>query len=298
MSKRGLGKGLDALLATSSLAREKQHTVTQSQTISNDGELTDIGIMDLKPGLYQPRKEMSPEALEELSASIQSQGIIQPIVVRQSEEGMYEIIAGERRWRAARQAGLKRVPCLVKNVPDRAAIAMALIENIQREDLNVIEEAQALERLQDEFELTHQQVAEAVGKSRTTVTNLLRLNLLDLPVKKLVEQKQLEMGHARALLVLEQDEQSAAAQVVADKKMTVRQTEQYVKKLLEPEEQQPVNKKSPTQQAVELSQTLEERIQAKVKLDIANSGKARITINIDDENALENILGMLANRTN
>jgi ParB family chromosome partitioning protein len=298
MSKRGLGKGLDALLATSSLAREKQHTATQSQTISTDGELTSIRILDLKPGMYQPRKEMAPEALEELSASIQSQGIIQPIVVRQSEEGVYEIIAGERRWRAARQAGLKRVPCLVKNVPDRAAIAMALIENIQREDLNVIEEAQALERLQDEFELTHQQVAEAVGKSRTTVTNLLRLNLLDLPVKKLVEQKKLEMGHARALLVLEQDEQSAAAQVVADKKMTVRQTEQYVKKLLEPEEQQPVNKKAPTQQALELSQTLEERIQAKVKLDIANSGKARITINIDDENALEDILEILANRTN
>jgi ParB family chromosome partitioning protein len=298
MSKRGLGKGLDALLATSSLAREKQHTATQSQTISTDGELTSIRILDLKPGMYQPRKEMAPEALEELSASIQSQGIIQPIVVRQSEEGVYEIIAGERRWRAARQAGLKRVPCLVKNVPDRAAIAMALIENIQREDLNVIEEAQALERLQDEFELTHQQVAEAVGKSRTTVTNLLRLNLLDLPVKKLVEQKKLEMGHARALLVLEQDEQSAAAQVVADKKMTVRQTEQYVKKLLEPEEQQPVNKKAPTQQALELSQTLEERIQAKVKLDIANSGKVRITINIDDENALEDILEILANRTN
>jgi ParB family chromosome partitioning protein len=298
MSKRGLGKGLDALLATSSLAREKQHTAHQSQTISNDGQLTDIGILDLKPGMYQPRKEMSPEALEELSASIQSQGIIQPIVVRQSDDGVYEIIAGERRWRAAKQAGLKRVPCLVKNVPDRAAIAMALIENIQREDLNVIEEAQALERLQDEFELTHQQVADAVGKSRTTVTNLLRLNLLDLPVKKLVEQKQLEMGHARALLVLEQEAQSEAAQVVADKKMTVRQTEQYVKKLLEPAEDKPVHKKSPTQQAVDLSMALENRIQAKVNLDIANSGKARITINVDDENALENILEMLASSTN
>ncbi|PJC85136.1 chromosome partitioning protein ParB [Vibrio sp. HA2012] len=297
MSKRGLGKGLDALLATSTLAREKQQVAAQSQTLSNDGELSDIGIMDLKPGMYQPRKEMSVEALEELSASIQSQGIIQPIVVRQLESGMYEIIAGERRWRAAKQAGLKRVPCIVKNVPDRAAIAMALIENIQREDLNVIEEAQALERLQDEFDLTHQQVADVIGKSRTTVTNLLRLNMLDMPVKRLVEQKKLDMGHARALLVLEQDQQADVAQVVADKKMTVRQTELYVKKILEPAEQKTAGKKEPTPLAVDLSQQLEDRIQAKVNLDISSSGKARITINLDDEGSLENILKMLANRT-
>ncbi|QSA18952.1 ParB/RepB/Spo0J family partition protein, partial [Vibrio furnissii] len=143
MTKRGLGKGLDALLSTSSLAREKQHVASQSQAMSSEGELTDLVITNLKPGMYQPRKDMSPDALEELAASIQSQGIIQPIVVRPLALGGYEIIAGERRWRAARQAGLKQVPCLVKRVDDRAAIAMALIENIQREDLNVIEEAQA-----------------------------------------------------------------------------------------------------------------------------------------------------------
>lgn len=143
-SKRGLGKGLDALLATSSLAREKQQVASHSQEMSSDGELQDIAIASLKPGIYQPRKDMSPEALEELSASIQSQGIIQPIVVRPLNTGGYEIIAGERRWRAAKQAGLKQVPCLIKPVDDRAAIAMALIENIQREDLNAIEEAQAL----------------------------------------------------------------------------------------------------------------------------------------------------------
>ncbi|WP_133154458.1 ParB/RepB/Spo0J family partition protein, partial [Vibrio splendidus] len=183
MSKRGLGKGLDALLATSSLAREKQQVASHSQALSAEGEFTEITIGSLKPGVYQPRKDIAPEALEELAASIQSQGIIQPIVVRPLAYGQYEIIAGERRWRAARQAGLKQVPCLVKKVEDKAAIAMALIENIQREDLNVIEEAQALERLQNEFELTHQQVAEVIGKSRATVSNLLRLNQLENEVK-------------------------------------------------------------------------------------------------------------------
>ncbi len=231
MSKRGLGKGLDALLATSSLAREKQQVADESQSISAEGNLAELAISNLQPGVYQPRKEMSKEALEELAASIQSQGIIQPIVVRQLQDNRYEIIAGERRWRAAKQAGLKKVPCVIKNVEDRAAIAMALIENIQREDLNVIEEAQALERLQDEFELTHQQVAEVIGKSRTTVTNLLRLNQLDSDVKQLVEQKKLEMGgHARALLVLESGDQTDVAQVISEKQMTVRQAEQYVKK--------------------------------------------------------------------
>ena len=145
MSKRGLGKGLDALLSTSSLARDKQQSALHSQELSSDGELTDLNINSLKPGVYQPRKDMSAEALEELAASIESQGIIQPIVVRQVDFDKYEIIAGERRWRAARKAGLKQVPCVIKNVEDRAAIAMALIENIQREDLNVIEEAQTNE---------------------------------------------------------------------------------------------------------------------------------------------------------
>lgn len=214
-SKRGLGKGLDALLATSSMAREKQQVASNSQAMSSDADLTDLAITSLKPGVYQPRKDMSTEALEELSASIQSQGIIQPIVVRPLSTGGYEIIAGERRWRAARHAGLKQVPCIVKRVDDRAAVAMALIENIQREDLNAIEEAQALERLQDEFKLTHQQVADVIGKSRTTVSNLLRLNQLDDQVKRFVETKQLEMGHARALLMLEGERQVEIAERVA-----------------------------------------------------------------------------------
>ncbi|EPW5501827.1 ParB/RepB/Spo0J family partition protein [Vibrio vulnificus] len=291
MSKRGLGKGLDALLSTSSLAREKQHIATQSQALSAEGELTDIAVGQLQPGVYQPRKDMSPQALEELTASIQSQGIIQPIVVRPLQDGHFEIIAGERRWRAAKLAGLKRVPCLIKHVEDRAAIAMALIENIQREDLNVIEEAQALERLQDEFSLTHQQVADVIGKSRTAVSNLLRLNGLELEVKQFVAQKLLDMGHARALLALEGEQQVEVAQQVASKALTVRQTEQLVKKCLTPkveEKNQP--KDEETQQ---ISQKLSETLGAKVSLVRNGNGKAKLTISIDEPHKLEQLIAKL-----
>ncbi|HDY7511435.1 TPA: ParB/RepB/Spo0J family partition protein [Vibrio vulnificus] len=291
MSKRGLGKGLDALLSTSSLAREKQHIATQSQALSAEGELTDIAVGQLQPGVYQPRKDMSPQALEELTASIQSQGIIQPIVVRPVQDGHFEIIAGERRWRAAKLAGLKRVPCLIKHVEDRAAIAMALIENIQREDLNVIEEAQALERLQDEFSLTHQQVADVIGKSRTAVSNLLRLNGLELEVKQFVAQKLLDMGHARALLALEGEQQVEVAQQVASKALTVRQTEQLLKKCLTPkveEKNQP--KDEETQQ---ISQKLSETLGAKVSLVRNSNGKAKLTISIDEPHKLEQLIAKL-----
>ncbi|MDK9739145.1 ParB/RepB/Spo0J family partition protein [Vibrio sp. D404a] len=291
MSKRGLGKGLDALLATSSMAREKQQVASHSQVLSADGELTELAIGSLKPGVYQPRKDMAPDALEELAASIQSQGIIQPIVVRPLSQDHYEIIAGERRWRAARQAGLKQVPCLVKKVEDRAAIAMALIENIQREDLNVIEEAQALERLQNEFELTHQKVAEVIGKSRTTVSNLLRLNQLAAPVKELVVTKQLEMGHARALLALEGELQVETANTAARKQLTVRQTEQLVKKCLKPEveaETQPQD-----QEAIELSRRLTEKLQANVTIVRSGTGKSKVTITLDEPHKLEQLIAKL-----
>ncbi|UQV21665.1 ParB/RepB/Spo0J family partition protein [Vibrio sp. J383] len=291
MSKRGLGKGLDALLATSSLAREKQQVASHSQALSAEGEFTEIAIGSLKPGVYQPRKDMAPEALEELAASIQSQGIIQPIVVRPLAYGQYEIIAGERRWRAARQAGLKQVPCLVKKVEDKAAIAMALIENIQREDLNVIEEAQALERLQNEFELTHQQVAEVIGKSRATVSNLLRLNQLENEVKGLVSNKLLEMGHARALLALEGDTQIEAANTAATKKMTVRQTEQLVKKCLKPDVE--LESKPEDTEAIELSRRLTEKLQANVSVTRSVSGKSKVTITIDEPHKLEQLIAKL-----
>ncbi|CAH8211955.1 ParB/RepB/Spo0J family partition protein [Vibrio aestuarianus] len=291
MSKRGLGKGLDALLATSSLAREKQQAASYSQALSSDGELMDIAISSLKPGMYQPRKDMSPDALEELAASIQSQGIIQPIVVRNLAAGGYEIIAGERRWRAAKQAGLKQVPCLIKNVDDRAAIAMALIENIQREDLNVIEEAQALERLQEEFKLTHQQVADVIGKSRATVSNLLRLNQLDDGVKRLVESKQLEMGHARALLMLEGEQQTEVAERVAEKQLTVRQTEQLVKKCLT----QTSDQELPAEDvdAQQMSQKLSEMLGAKVSIVRSKGGKAKVTISLDEPHKLEQLIAKL-----
>ncbi len=291
MSKRGLGKGLDALLSTSSFAREKQHIASQSQALSADGELIELAIGQLQPGVYQPRKDMAPEALEELAASIQSQGIIQPIVVRQVNSGQYEIIAGERRWRAAKQAGLKRVPCLVKKVEDRAAIAMALIENIQREDLNVIEEAQALERLQDEFTLTHQQVADVIGKSRTTVSNLLRLNQLELEVKSFVADKKLEMGHARALLALEGEQQIEVALQVANKHMTVRQTEQLVKKCLAPQNEQKGQQEDT--EAMQMSHKLSQMLDAKVSLVRSASGKAKLTISIDEPHKLEQLIAKL-----
>jgi ParB family chromosome partitioning protein len=259
--------------------------------LSAEGELTDIAVGHLQPGIYQPRKDMSPQALEELAASIQSQGIIQPIVVRALNDGHFEIIAGERRWRAAKQAGLKRVPCLVKNVEDRAAIAMALIENIQREDLNAIEEAQALERLQDEFALTHQQVADVIGKSRTTVSNLLRLNSLEPEVKQFVSQKLLEMGHARALLALEGEQQVEVAQQVASKLLTVRQTEQLVKKCLTPKvEQELPSKDEETQQ---MSQKLSQLLGAKVSIVRSMNGKAKLTISLDEPHKLEQLIAKL-----
>ncbi|MGD8118102.1 ParB/RepB/Spo0J family partition protein [Vibrio sp. TRT 29B02] len=291
MSKRGLGKGLDALLSTSSLAREKQMSALHSQELSSDGNLTDLNINSLKPGVYQPRKEMEPEALEELAASIESQGIIQPIVVRQVQGDKFEIIAGERRWRAARKAGLKQVPCVVKNVDDRAAIAMALIENIQREDLNVIEEAVALDRLQEEFNLTHQQVADVIGKSRAAVSNLLRLNQLENDVKSLVSNRQLDMGHARALLALEGEQQVDIAQLVAKKKMTVRQTEQLVKKCLQPE---PEAKNEPQDsEAQQMSQKLSEMLGGKVAIVRGSNGKSKVTISLDEPHKLEQLIAKL-----
>ena len=288
MSKRGLGKGLDALLSTSSLARERQQTATYSQTLSSHGELIELSVNSLQPGVYQPRKEMEPEALNELAASIESQGIIQPIVVRMVETGRYEIIAGERRWRAAKKAGLSQVPCLIKRVEDRAAIAMALIENMQREDLNVIEEAQALERFQNEFSLTHQQVADVIGKSRASVSNILRLNQLESEVKQLVSRKQLEMGHARALIMLEGVLQVQIAQQVATKKMTVRQTEQLVKKCLQPKiEAKNVQYDEETQ---DMSLKLSEMLGAKVSIIRSNNGKAKVTISVEAPEKLAELM--------
>ncbi|MFT6984700.1 MAG: ParB family chromosome partitioning protein [Psychromonas sp.] len=238
--KRGLGKGLDSLLSSSTVNRNKQvsHDFnaerTQQLVDEAKGALMDIDIECLHGGKYQPRRDMSSEALDELASSIHAQGIIQPIVVRETGHQKYEIIAGERRWRAAKIVGLASVPCLIKNVEDDAAIAIALIENIQRENLNAMEEAIAFKRLLEEFNLTHSEVAKAVGKSRTTVSNLLRLNNLNDDVKLLLEHGDIEMGHARALLSCNESVQSDLAKVVVAKALTVRETERLVKKAVNP----------------------------------------------------------------
>ncbi|PSU04339.1 chromosome partitioning protein ParB [Photobacterium ganghwense] len=290
MNKRGLGKGLDALLATSAVASVKQQQAEQAQTLSADGTLKELALSQLTPGRYQPRKDMSDEALAELAESIRAQGVIQPIVVRETAPQQYEIIAGERRWRASRQAGLQKVPCIIKAIDDKATIAVALIENIQREDLNAIEEAQALERLQSEFSLTHQQIAEAVGKSRAAVSNLLRLNQLEAPVKRLVEQKQLEMGHARALLALSSAKQLEAAQMVVAKSLTVRETERLVKQMQNPA---PEAQTSPVNPQVELAENrLSEHFGTQVAINQRKNGKGSIVISFDQTDKLKQILAM------
>lgn len=282
--KRGLGRGLDALLATSHASAPQPHE-------KDNAELQKIPVEYLQPGKYQPRKDMSPDALEELASSIRSQGVIQPIVVRKVAEHIFEIIAGERRWRAAQLAQLDVIPCIIKDVPDEAAVAIALIENIQREDLNAMEEAQALDRLMIEFELTHQEVAEAVGKSRTTVTNLLRLNNLNDDVKLLLEHGDIEMGHARALLALQGEKQNEAAQIVSGKGLTVRDTENLVRKILEPAKPQADNAPDPDVQRLETS--LSENLGAPVSIAHNAKGKGKMVINFSSLDQLDGILAKI-----
>jgi len=297
--KRGLGKGLDALLSTSAIARGKEELIdemnsVETQVVIEKNELQQLPIDFLYPGKYQPRKDMASDALEELSASIKVQGIIQPIVVRNISAEHYEIIAGERRWRAAQLAGFDKVPCLVKQVADDAAIAMALIENIQREDLNAMEEAVALQRLLTEFELTHQQVGDAVGKSRVSVSNLLRLNSLNEDVKRLLEHGDIEMGHARALLAIEGELQSQAAMNIAQRGLTVRDTEKLVKKLAEPKADEAVKKaviKDPDVTHLELK--LSERFKTKVLIQQSTAGKGKLTIDYASLDELDEILAII-----
>ncbi|HDO1321738.1 TPA: ParB/RepB/Spo0J family partition protein [Aeromonas veronii] len=291
--KRGLGKGLDALLSTSTAARQKQvmsdQRTEEAMAPTNQGELRKLPVEWLQSGKYQPRKDMSQDALEELANSIRAQGVIQPIVVRPLGEQSFEIIAGERRWRASQLARLEVVPCIVKDVPDEAAVAIALIENIQREDLNAIEEAVALQRLLTEFELTHQQVAEAVGKSRTTVTNLLRLNQLNDDVKRFVEHGDLDMGHARALLALSGLAQSELAKLVAQKGLTVRDTEKLVQKALEPAKARVEPARDP--QIGYLERQLAEKIGNQVQLQPGKRDSGKLVISYENLSDLDRILG-------
>lgn len=290
-----LGRGLDALLSPNTPndnVKNSINGVDGSNHIDNvNSELRKIKITQLVAGKYQPRREMSDAGLEELSLSIQSQGIIQPILVRLISDDKYEIIAGERRWRAAKLAQLDVVPCLVKSVPDESAVAIALIENIQREDLNAMEEAIALERLLTEFDLTHQEVALAVGKSRTTVSNLLRLNNLNDDVKVFLENGDIEMGHARALLALDGDIQTSAAHTVATKELTVRDTEALIKKIQNPvAEPEKINK---TLETLELEQGLTDKIGAKVAINHNKKGKGKLVISYDNLTKLDEILAKI-----
>jgi len=287
-----LGRGLDALLSPATLVpANEQDKSSDDSTITVNNELEQLALNKLSPGKYQPRRDMSDSALEELSLSIQSQGIIQPIIVRKIGNDSYEIIAGERRWRAAKLAQLDTVPCLIKNVPDESAVAIALIENIQREDLSAMEEAVALERLLTEFDLTHQEVAIAVGKSRTTVTNLLRLNKLNEEVKTFLDNGDIEMGHARALLALEGDIQTSAAQTIASKELTVRETESLIKKI-----QNPIAEKEKVEKAIEtldMEQGLADKIGAKVAISHNKKGKGKLVISYENLAKLEEILAKI-----
>jgi len=298
--KRGLGRGLDALLSasqtTTSESLQEAPVQEEGTEISppEDGTLVELELQQLQPGQYQPRRDVQESALEELADSIRQQGLMQPIVVRPLP-GMpdhYEIIAGERRWRACELAGLKRIPVLVRDVADESAIAMALIENIQRENLNPMEEAIALHRLQQEFGLTQQQVANSVGKNRTTVANLLRLMQLNTDVKRLLENGDLEMGHARALLGLTGQAQSdAAAQVVADS-LNVRETEKLIRQLSQPVddvEKTPVTPPSPD--VMRLERLLGDRLGAKVVIRHGARGRGKVVI---DYSSLDELDGILA----
>lgn len=292
--KRGLGKGLEALLGTSTAARHKQiqedirSDEARSLSDERQGELRNLPLSWLRPGKYQPRKDMSQDALEELANSIRAQGVIQPVVVRQLDEQSYEIIAGERRWRACQLVRLETIPCIVKNVADNAAVAIALIENIQREDLNAIEEAAALQRLMNEFELTHQEIAEAVGKSRSTVSNLLRLNQLNDDVKRLVEHGDLEMGHARALLALNGPQQSELARQIAQKGMTVRDTERLVQRLLAPQEEPKHHEPEP--QVAVWEQSLTSRLGVAAKFVASGKEKGKLVLSFQNQAELDKIL--------
>ena len=279
VKKPGLGRGLDVLLSSARKAASQP----------DEALLKKLPVEQISPGAYQPRTSFDPELLQELADSIKSQGMVQPIVVRRLSGGGYELIAGERRWRAAQLAGMHEVPAVIREIPDQAAAAMSLIENIQRENLNALEEATGLRRLIDEFGLTHQQTAEAVGRSRAAVTNLLRLLELTPEVKAMLEEKKLEMGHARSLLALSKEAtQIAAAQKVVQRRFSVRETERLVRSLLEgaPKKLPPVV--APDVQRLE--KKLAEQLGAKVAIRYNQRGKGRMVIEYNSLDELDGIL--------
>ena len=279
LKKRGLGRGLNALLGEAGAVTEEK---TQN--------LQTLPIEFLQRGKYQPRKDMNPETLKELADSIKVQGVIQPIIVRLVADEKYEIIAGERRWRASQLASLQEVPVVIKEIDDRAAMAVALIENIQREDLNALEESEALKRLLDEFEMTHQQVADSVGKSRATVSNLLRLLDLQNDVKTLLAKGSLEMGHARALLSLEGEQQIEVANKVVKQGLTVRAVERIIKEL---GVEKKVFKKKQDTDTLRLQEQLTEKTGARVTINHQQNGKGKLIFSYTSLEELEGIIAKI-----
>lgn len=275
---KGLGRGLDALLGGG-----------KTGTSNNEGELREILVGDISPGKYQPRTRMDKTALEELSQSVRNRGIVQPILVRQTSVGKFEIVAGERRWRAAQIAGLVTVPALVRQIPDEHALGIGLIENIQREDLNAIEEASGIKRLVDEFKLTHEAAAQAVGRSRVAVTNLLRLLELAKPVQDMVMDSKLDMGHARALLALAKARQVELAHQIVAKSLSVRDAERLVKG----EQVRPRTGRttmSANADTRRLENDLAEKLGTKVVVKADKKGRGTLSIDFMDLEHLDGIL--------
>lgn len=275
---RGLGRGLDALLSGNSSEKP-------------DDNLRDLKVGQLKPGKYQPRSHMNEAALNELAASIKAQGVIQPILARQLPDGSYEIIAGERRWRAAQIAGLDIVPVLVRKVEDNAALVMALIENIQRENLNPLEEAVGIQRLIDEFLMSHQTAADAVGRSRSATSNLLRLLKLPQVIQDMVMVNQLDMGHARALLALDGALQISAANKIVSEGLSVREAEKLIQHILNP---QPIQvKEKPDRDIINLQEALSQRIGTTVQIKIGNKGSGKLIIDYSSHDHLDELIARL-----
>ena len=287
--RQSLGKGLDALLDFS----DDLDSVDAKESVS-DGTLQELPVEFLQRGKYQPRRDIDQDALAELASSIAQQGVMQPIVVRKVALDKYEIIAGERRWRATQQAGLATIPAIIRELTDEAAIAMALIENIQREDLNAIEESRALLRLQDEFGLTQQQVADAVGKSRTAVTNLMRLASLEDAVQKQLELGEIELGHAKCLLGLDGEDQIIAGRQVAANALSVRQTETLIKQIKSGSTNKPqVTTAGADADILRLQESLSDRLGAAVLIQHKTSGGGKLVIKYHSSDELEGILSKI-----
>jgi len=287
MKKKRLGRGLGSLIGNI-------EEVTQVSESDKAGGMTELGVDQIQRGKYQPRQHFDQQALQELADSIKAQGIVQPIVVR-PEGSHYELIAGERRWRAAQLAGLQTVPVVIRELDSKSAAAIALIENIQREDLNPLEESQALMRLIDEFDLTHQQVADSVGRSRASVSNLLRLLDLADPVKEQVNKGLLDMGHARALLALIRHDQIEVAKIIVNRGLSVRETEALVKQTLNGTAKKPVSEPEVTDPDIKrLENNISEKLGAAVKIKTGKKGAGQLIIDFHNSDELDGILEHLS----